>query len=348
VTQALDALAAAVAQSPDDPGPLLVWADALQARGDPLGEFITASFSLTKETDPSRFVASRRRVTELLATHRRAWLGGADVEEEDWRWGLLRRCALTVEPEHLFQAQMASEDAPQAHLALLLDELMRVLASPAGRFLEDAALHLPGGLDSLAPLADVVAGAPALRGLVLSLPGPTLTLRPQAFPAITRWRLLGVPLDPSTTLPLSLERLELLEVPLFPGAEELLAGPAPSLHTLRLEDEHLEVARLVARLSAATHPALRRLAIADDLADDVLLALAQSPVLARLDELEVRGPFTDAGLEAVFGAAARFDRLRRVSLVGGGVSADVKKRALKRLPRLEVVGRKPRGPWTGW
>lgn len=344
----LEGLAAAVASNPEEPGPLLVWADALLAAGEPLGEYISASFSLTKEADAGRFVETRKRAQALLATHRRTWLGGADVAEEDWRWGLLRRCALRVEPEHLFQAQMAAEDAPLTHLTLLLDELVRLRSSPAGRFLEGVALHLPAGLTSLAPLAAAAAQTPTLRELVLSLPSASLTTRLDAFPTITRWRLLGVPLDPATTLPPALERLELLDAPLFPGAEELLATPAPHLHSLGLRDERLEVARLVTRLTRATHPALRRLSVADDLADDVLVALCDSPLLAQLDALEVQGPFTDEGLRAVSDAAARFDRLRHVSLVGGGVSASVKKTALKRLPHLEVVGRKPRGSWTGW
>ncbi|MBL8919940.1 MAG: hypothetical protein JNJ54_13825 [Myxococcaceae bacterium] len=344
----LEGLAAAVASSPEEPGPLLVWADALLARAEPLGEFISASFSLTRETEAGRFVETRKRAEALLAAHRRSWLGGADVADEQWRWGLLRRCALRVEPEHLFQAQMASEDAPLTHLTLLLDELVRLRSSPAGRFLEGVALQLPAGLSTLAPVAAAVAQTPTVHELVLSEPSGARSVRLDAFPTITRWRLLGVPLHPATTLLPSLERLELLDAPLFPGAEDLLAAPAPHLRTLGLGDERLEVARLLTRLTRATHPALRRLSITDDLADDVLLALADSPLLAQLDTLEVQGPFTDEGLRAVSDAAARFDRLQRVSLVGGGVSASVKKTALKRLPRLEVLGRKPRGSWTGW
>lgn len=343
----MDALEAAVAASPDDPAPLLVWADALIAKGDPLGEFVALSYAHTKETDPSRFVRTRARLAELQSAHHHQWLLDGQVAEETWRWGLLRRCAVSADPERLHKAKMASEDAPLAHLALLVDELRRVLESPAGQFLEDAALQLPAGLVTLSPLL-ALANAHRLRGLVLSLPSASLTLRLDDAPRVTRWRLQGVPLDPGTTLPPAIERLELLDAPLFPGAEELLAAPAPALTTLALRDEHLDLARLVTRLSRATHPALRRLTLADDLADDVLLALSGSPLLAQLDELTVHGPFSDAGLEAVVNAAARFDRLTRLVLSGGGPSSHVKRAAFRRLPRLELPARAMQGSWTGW
>jgi hypothetical protein len=325
-----------------------VWADALISKGDPLGEYVSLSYSHTKESDPSRFVRTRERLEALLATHRQPWLLDAQVTEPHWRWGLLRRCAVSVDPEQLFQAQMASDDAATAHFGLLIDELSRVLASPAGRFLEDAALQLPGSLGTIGPLLEVLARHPLLRGLTLAGRGAEFGVRFEEAPTITRWRLLGVPISPATLMPRTLERLELIDTPLFPGAEELLAAPAPSLELLGLTDDHLEVARLLHRLNPATHPKLRRLRLSDELADGVLIALAESPLLKQLEDLHLDGPWTDAGLDAVTRAAARFSRIPKLSFSGGNASASLKRMAYKQLPQLKLSTKRPVVAWTGW
>ncbi len=283
-----------------------------------------------------------------MASHRQSWLLDAQVTEPQWRWGLLRRCSVSVDPEQLFQAQMASDDASTAHFGLLVDELSRVLNSPAGRFLEDAALQLPGGLGTIAPLLEVISRHPLLRGLTLAGRGAEFGVRLEEAPTITRWRLLGVPLSPATHLPSTLELLELIDTPLFPGAEELLATPAPSLAMLGLTDDHLELARLLPRLTPATHPKLRRLRLSDDAADGVLLVLAESPLLKQLEVLQFHGPFTDLGLDAVTRSAARFSRIPKLSFTGGSASASLKRMAYKQLPQLELSMKRPVAAWTGW
>ncbi|MDP3231422.1 MAG: hypothetical protein Q8N26_01510 [Myxococcales bacterium] len=283
-----------------------------------------------------------------MASHRQSWLLDAQVTEPQWRWGLLRRCSVSVDPEQLFQAQMASDDASTAHFGLLVDELSRVLNSPAGRFLEDAALQLPGGLGTIAPLLEVISRHPLLRGLTLAGRGAEFGVRFEETPSITRWRLLGVPLSPATHLPSTLELLELIDTPLFPGAEELLATPAPSLAMLGLTDDHLELARLLPRLTPATHPKLRRLRLSDDAADGVLLVLAESPLLKQLEVLQFHGPFTDLGLDAVTRSAARFSRIPKLSFTGGSASASLKRMAYKQLPQLELSMKRPVAAWTGW
>ena len=309
---------------------------------------MSLSYSHTKESDPSRFVRTRERLEALLATHRQPWLLDAQVTEPHWRWGLLRRCAVSVDPEQLFQAQMASDDAATSHFGLLVDELSRVLSSPAGRFLEDAALQLPGSLGTIAPLLTVLGRHPLLRGLTLAGREAEFGVRFEEAPTITRWRLTGVPISPATLMPRSLEHLELIDTPLFPGAEELLAAPAPSLELLGLTDDHLEVARLLHRLTPATHPKLRRLRLSDDLADGVMVALAESPLLRQLELLQFHGPFTDIGLDAVLKAAARFSRIPKLSFTGGSASGSLKRMAYKQLPQLELPTKRPVVAWTGW
>ncbi|MDP1916386.1 MAG: hypothetical protein Q8L14_09075 [Myxococcales bacterium] len=309
---------------------------------------MSLSYAQTKEADPSRFVRTRERLEALLATHRQRWLMDAQVTEPQWRWGLLRRCAVSVDPEQLFQAQMASDDASTAHFGLLVDELSRVLNSPAGRFLEAAALQLPGGLGTIAPLLSLLGRHPLLRGLTLAGRGAEFGVRFEEAPTITRWRLLGVPISPATHVPSTLELLEVIDTPLFPGAEELLAAPAPSLTMLGLTDDHLELARLLPRLTPATHPKLRRLRLSDDAADGVLIALAESPLLKQLEVLQLHGPFTDVGLDVVTRAAARFSRIPKLSFTGGSASASLKRMAYKQLPQLELAMKRPVVAWTGW
>lgn len=70
----LEALLQAVYDAPDDDGPRLVYADALQERGDPRGELITLQLARGFERETlRRDVRSRER--DLLDAHGKQWLG---------------------------------------------------------------------------------------------------------------------------------------------------------------------------------------------------------------------------------------------------------------------------------
>lgn len=62
---------AEIAASPDDDLPRLVYADWLEERGDPRGEFIRVQCELARHPDDPHLCA---RETELLASHRKEWL----------------------------------------------------------------------------------------------------------------------------------------------------------------------------------------------------------------------------------------------------------------------------------
>ena len=64
------ALLAAVLASPDDDAPRLVYADALQQRGDARGEFIALQCELARKSDP----ALKARADALLERHRAEWV----------------------------------------------------------------------------------------------------------------------------------------------------------------------------------------------------------------------------------------------------------------------------------
>jgi len=65
-------LLAAIYAQPDDDAPRLVYADALQERGDPRGELIALQIRLATEAGEP---AMRVRERELLREHGDAWLG---------------------------------------------------------------------------------------------------------------------------------------------------------------------------------------------------------------------------------------------------------------------------------
>src|SRR5229473_8105329 len=82
----------AVADDPDNDALRLIFADYLDERDDPRGEFIRVQIELAgmAEDDPRR-KELRRRENALLATHENQWLGDSAqfLEEWDFERGLL-------------------------------------------------------------------------------------------------------------------------------------------------------------------------------------------------------------------------------------------------------------------
>ncbi len=71
------ALLAAVLAAPDDDAPRLVYADWLMEQGDPRGEFIAVQCELASlgEAEAARATELRAREAELLARHKKDWVG---------------------------------------------------------------------------------------------------------------------------------------------------------------------------------------------------------------------------------------------------------------------------------
>src|SRR5947209_1034429 len=75
-----DAFLADVVADPDDDGVRLIYADYLDERGDPLGEFIRVQIELEPlrdDYDDPRANELRGREAELLREHRTSWLNEA-------------------------------------------------------------------------------------------------------------------------------------------------------------------------------------------------------------------------------------------------------------------------------
>src|SRR5262245_47228166 len=87
-------LEAAVAASPDDDAPRLVYADWLSARGDPRGEFIRVQCALAETKRPAKERNElRQREAALLRKHAADWLGGLAghlLHRDDFGWQFAR------------------------------------------------------------------------------------------------------------------------------------------------------------------------------------------------------------------------------------------------------------------
>lgn len=81
-----------IASRPDDDTPRLVYADWLEDRGDPQGEFIRLQCELTQSAnEPDRVEELRRRQRELLTAHRTEWVRAVSgsILWSEFRRGLL-------------------------------------------------------------------------------------------------------------------------------------------------------------------------------------------------------------------------------------------------------------------
>lgn len=90
----LDAIRAA----PDDPEPYLVYADWLQAQGDPRGELISLQYRMSTTDDTGEFLRLKARAEELLAQNAEHFYGPARhaliAFNFQWRWGFVKELVM--------------------------------------------------------------------------------------------------------------------------------------------------------------------------------------------------------------------------------------------------------------
>lgn len=147
-----DGFFAEIATAPDEPGPYLVYSDALQLRGDPRGDLISIQHAL-ETADWSVAADLRRREAMLIQANEEAWLGPVlehrEALELRWRYGFVHAARVwTVGALHALMALPAA--------ASTLVELR------IGRPKED------GNWSSYQPVIDALAFHPALRRLYIT------------------------------------------------------------------------------------------------------------------------------------------------------------------------------------
>ena len=314
----LDDLQQAIAESPDSPEPYLVFADWLQSHGDPFGEFIALSYAQQNETSTDRFVERKIRLEAIRKRNARKWADMVELEEAQWRWGFIRSAMLEA------------------------GSFRTLAASRAGRFIREAAIR----------------GTAARLQIDLTVLPPTL-IGLRLVQSVTRDEAqVQVPELPQRFERLSLEdgrwvlpkiKTRIRDLRLLPSFEIDEAWPFVEAHATQLETLHLSEApwaiEHVVRGQAGRFPHLTELRLEHDLADDALRALAKSPLLGKLERLVVAGPFTDAGIDEVLKAFARFSRLREIVIAGGSASKQLRSMAKKQLPQMLLLKNAPASQW---
>jgi uncharacterized protein (TIGR02996 family) len=115
-----DGFLQAVLEDPDDDAPRLVYADWLEERGEPRGEFIRTDCALARlaADDPRRPALEERR-RQLLAEHGDAWLG--PLRGLAYGWGFRRGFVeeVTADARHFHQHADAFFTAPLRLVRLL-------------------------------------------------------------------------------------------------------------------------------------------------------------------------------------------------------------------------------------
>jgi uncharacterized protein (TIGR02996 family) len=279
-----EAFLRAVLQDPDDDGVRLVFADWLEERGDPRGEFVRVECALARlPADDDRRPALYARRRQLLAAHRDAWLGPLRGLAYAWefRRGFVEE--VTADAYRFLQHADTFFAAAPLRLARLLHAAGVVGALAECRHLGRVrALHLTdnglgdGGLGTLL-------ASPHLGGL------RTLRLGNNGLTDVGAALLVGSP-D--------------------------LAG----LTTLNLSRNALGDAGAAALASSRVWPALTSLHLGDNAIGDAgAEALAAASGLPRLAELDLSGnnrvgPKQRQRLRQRFGEGVRFPAAGRRSV----------------------------------
>jgi uncharacterized protein (TIGR02996 family) len=168
---------AAILAAPDDPSAYLVYADWLQARGDPHGELIALQHAMRAHNDIEEFVRLGKHESVLREKHAAAWLGVSLAAvphrtQFQWRLGFIDAARLDVLPNQI-RGELASPDpaspyaitrAQEPSLAALVTTLAE---STCGWLVRTLTLSAP-----VADLAEAITRLPTknLRKLVLLRP----------------------------------------------------------------------------------------------------------------------------------------------------------------------------------
>lgn len=335
-------LEASIVADLEDRARWAVYADWLQAQGDPRGEMLAFALAQKGETDPARFLLKRRRVEEAFARLSPVLLGEAYPLREQvlgvWRGPFLESLRLEWSPA-LDRAGKGVEWLARA----LLD-------APAARLLKSLSLaHLQAEEPSdFTALVEVLLhrGPASLRALTLGAPVATpgtahrfgdLEALPRAFPHLTWLELSdGLATLGALNFP-KLSHLMLRRLPQEQVLRVLSRAPLPLLQAVTVTGTAW--APTLEALGQAGRPLLRKLVLQADDVDGALGWLSRAPLLRQLHELELHGPFTEAGVEQLLKVRGALPRLQRVTLAGGRTTPEFRRLARKLLPGLELRSR---------
>jgi uncharacterized protein (TIGR02996 family) len=326
----------AILADPEDERAYLVYADWLQAQGDPRGELAAR-------------MAAGDDGAELIAAHRAAWLGSFgdfDRRELGWKHGWIHRAAIGSQEKfglgELYSALVACESArfltelevwtgdrsktPYHYARTGLFEAVAAHGVPFPlrrlRFVEPQAQLWGSALGDAGGLWEHVAG---LRELELE--SGSMALGAIVLPSLRRARLVSSSLTGAKVRAIAAARwprLTSLELAfgadMYGGADHVLADLEPILRGEGLGE--------LAELGLSDHAE----------ADSLPALLAQSAVLPRLRRLDLsRGVLTDEGGSALLHHARAFAHLESLDLSENAFSESMVEQ-LRGLCRQVAVG----------
>ncbi len=349
-------LEAAIEKNPDDPTGYLIYADWLQAKGDPLGELIMLQHKAA--TEPAKAKDLNRTANALIKKHKQALFGAlAELEENgddkgmtvEWQFGFMKKVALRGE---MFDDGDGGDPA---------EDLANLLDLPAARFIQGLELGpFPGEEEmSLQPFIDVLEEkkAPAtLRELYLGKIGDwdisstsTGDFEPLAklFPKLERLTLHAgnISLGKNVSLP------ELKELTIETGGlskddiKQICALKAPKLERLSIwfgAEEYGASGGLKdiqPILSGTAFPKLKHLGIMNcEWVDEAVKELPKSKILKQLTSLDLSmGCISDADVEGMIATGA-FKHLDSVNLDDSALTPAIKPK-LKDLAKSANFGK---------
>ena len=341
---ATDPLLEALRRRPDDTAAFLVYADQLQAKGDPRGLLVALQHN-GQDAEAARLIEERR--DELLGPLARytKTLDGSDAEAFEWRLGFIRSARLSYDSNSVDDAELS-----------LADALEKLLTHPSGALLEEIVVPI-NMLDDgcyFEPVCAAIAkhGAPSLRRLRLgeyAFAGPR---GPDSdYDYEISWTSFGDMSGLWSAAPL-LERFVVQgAVGAYNGAEraaKLGAIVAPHMQHVEIMSSGTSQENVLA-VARATWPRLRHLDLwlgassygftggIDDVApilageglgelkhlglmdaeytDELCALLPQARILPQLEELSLAlGTLTDEGAEVLARNAGAFAHLRVLDL----------------------------------
>ena len=354
-----------ILRRPDDAGTYLVYADWLQARGDPRGELITVQHQLAQAPD-SR--ALRQAEATLLGGHgeylvppllagmlaqpRRKTDPEGSRSEVTWRLGF-------------FDAVRVARRSPQQpEVPAVVAELLR---HPSAHFLRGLTIGPLGKLDEYdyRPTVEALAAAAPrrLEELILAdftaehvaLPFSTLgevSALLRALPALRRLTLRGGSLRFETALEhpglrvLTVTTAELA----VRTAGRLCRACLPELERLELDCPSLKLPErdLAVLLTAKDLPKLRWLSLRQTLGTaGPLQALLESGLLAQLDGLDLsEGDLTDSSVDLLLRHAEGLKRLKVLDLSANRLSPAAAARLASLCAEVKAQPRLLRNPVT--
>jgi uncharacterized protein (TIGR02996 family) len=279
-------LLAAIIADPDSRAARQVYADLLQEEGDPRGDFIATQLARSALKTRAGVKALLAREEELLKKHRKKWIAFAAAKGARWEFrdGFAEK--LSLDAADLVRAGAAIfATEPVVELSVWkIDGLAPVLALPGLariRHLTLARSRLSA--DDIAALAaSPHLGAVELLDLSesgLGDDGLATLARSHAFPRLRDLRLRSCELGPAGIV-------ALVDAPWAPGLAAL---------DLFINDIGDTGARALA--TSTRLPVLASLVLTHNkITDDALAELLASPVVARLEHLDLAGNLSESGI----------------------------------------------------